>query len=145
VKRKPPDRERPRYGRDPERPSDPRNYVVPLEPIFGCRAWEKSSEVRSSEFCGTCDASFTPPAHYRPCCARVHPANERKLANERARRPAPPREKKYEPPAKALSRKQRRELVQKMKAKDRKAVMREASKTKEGRKWLKEIGLAAFA
>lgn len=73
----------------PERLFDPRNFVPPLEPIYGPRAWDNTSEVGPRDACGRCGGSVRADGIFCAGCHRVARTNQAKLTSERRCDPKP--------------------------------------------------------
>lgn len=73
----------------PEPLFDVRNWVPPLEPMYGPQAWDFASEVSPRTACARCGGVIR--AHGIVCgaCHRVHDDHQRKLTSERRCDPLP--------------------------------------------------------
>lgn len=107
--------ERPVLG--PEPLKDPRNFVPPLEPMYGPDAWDNASEVDPRSDCGRCGNGVRAHGIICGACERVHPDHQRKLTAER--RNDPRREQK--PAAKARADPRTKKAIAAEKAADKRA------------------------
>lgn len=87
----------------PEALADPRNFVPPLEPMYGPRAWDRASEVDPRSSCERCGNVVRALGIVCGGCARVHPDNQRKLTAERRRDPVPEKKPATRPRAAPVS------------------------------------------
>jgi hypothetical protein len=135
----------------PEPLKDPRNFVPPLEPMFGPRGWDRASEVDPRTSCARCGNSVRARGIVCGGCTAVHPDHDRKLTAERRADPAPEKKPAARPKAAPRSPAARKAIAaaekrDKLTARTRKRMLEAYRRCKgvpEADAWAARLGLLA--